>query len=308
MAKKRKPKGELLPHPLAQLRATLGWTREQCAQETGIPAPTIQNIERGTAPLTWDQARVVDAVTGCHGLDLGYKSDLWRSVFRLDPAQLEQAAADPVLAAEYAPTDLEGNPYTKVFFAKYCDLPLSAESREKAVNDLVMRVRLLLGPLTKEPRKFRRAYRHLAQLLDDEKAAADLDDLQIAEYATRFGKAVQTTLTVAELDTVRGLRDDAEWHEIKRSKKLAPDDVIQLTVEDQPHWPKRNLMTIADQNAMFIGDFAAGRRRVFRMVLPDGTPFAVAYAETLSQGLKQTYPPQLLPDPKAETPRRPNRP
>ena len=296
MAKKKKPKGELLPHPLAQLRATLGWTREECAKETGIPAPTIQNIERGTTPLTWDQAQEIDAVTGCQGLDLGYKSDLWRSVFRLDPAQLERAAADPALAAEYAPTDLEGNLYSKIFFAKYCDLPLPAESREKAVNDLAMRLKLLLGPLTKEPRKFRRAYRHLAQILDDEKAAADLNDLQIAEYATRFGKAVQSTLTVAKLDTVRGLKDDAEWHEIKKSKKLAPDDVIQLTIEDQPHWPKRNLMTIADQKTMFIGDFAAGRRRVFRMVLPDGTPFALAYTETLSQGLKQTYPQQLLPD------------
>jgi transcriptional regulator with XRE-family HTH domain len=61
MPKKPKAPGGLLPHPLAQLRATLGWTREQCAKETGIPAPTIQNIERATTPLTWDQARIIDA-------------------------------------------------------------------------------------------------------------------------------------------------------------------------------------------------------------------------------------------------------
>ena len=301
MAKKRKPKGELLPHPLAQLRATLGWTREQCAQETGIPAPTIQNIERGTAPLTWDQARVVDAVTGCHGLDLGYKSDLWRSVFRLDPAQLEQAAADPVLAAEYAPTDLEGNPYTKSFHETYCREPLGPETRERAIKDLTMRIELLLGPLAKEPRKFRRAYRHLAQLLDNEKEVAELSDLDISEYAQRFGKATQKQRTVAELDSTRGLKDDAEWHAIKKSKKLKPDDVVQLIDEEQPHWPKRSLMSLADHKAMFIGDFAEGRRRLWRMVLPDGTPFTAAYYETDSQGLKQTYPPQLLPDPKADS-------
>jgi transcriptional regulator with XRE-family HTH domain len=300
MPKKRKAQGALLPHPLAQLRATLGWTREQCAKETGIPAPTIQNIERATTPLTWDQARIIDAVTGCHGLDLGYKSDLWRAAFRYDLAGLQKAATDPALAATYAPTDLEGQPYSREFYDKYCQMPLSVESREKAIKDLAMRVKLLLGPLAKEPRKFRRAYRHLAQLLNDEKAAAELDDLQIAEYATRFGKAAQGTITVAELDATRGLKDDAEWHEIKKAKSLKPDDVIQITVEDHPHWPKRDLVSSADQKTMFIGDFAAARRRVWRMVLPDGTPFAVAYIETYSEGLKQTFPPDLLPDAKPE--------
>jgi transcriptional regulator with XRE-family HTH domain len=296
MPKKRKAQGTLLPHPLAQLRATLGWTREQCAKETGIPAPTIQNIERATTPLTWDQARIIDAVTGCHALDLGYKSDLWRAAFRHDLAGLQKAATDPALAAPYAPTDLEGRAYARKFYDTYCQLPLPAESREKALKDLTMRLQLLLGPLAKEPRKFRRAYRHLAQVLDDEKAAAELDDLKIAEYATRFGKAIQGTLTVAELDATRGLKDDAEWHEIKKAKTLKPDDVIQITVEDQPHWPKRDLMSSINQKAIFIGDFAAGRRRVWRMVLPDGTPFAVAYIETYSEGLKQTFPPDLLPD------------
>jgi hypothetical protein len=32
------------------------------------------------------------------------------------------------------------------------------------------------------------------------------------------------------------------------------------------------------------------------MVLPDGTPFAVTHHETKSEGLKQTFPPDLLPD------------
>jgi hypothetical protein len=32
------------------------------------------------------------------------------------------------------------------------------------------------------------------------------------------------------------------------------------------------------------------------MVLPDGTPFAIAHHETKSEGLKQTFPPDLLPE------------
>ena len=296
MPRKRKAKGGLLPHPLAQLRATLGWTREQFANETGIPAPTIQNIERATTPLTWDQARIIDAATGCHGLDLGYKAEMWRLAFRMHPPTLEKAARNPELAAKYVPTDMEGNPYSKEFYAKYCREPISSETREKSVDDLTMRIKLLLGPLAKEPRKFRRAYRHLAQVFDDEKAAAELGDLDIAEYAQRFGKARRGQLTVAELDNMRGIADDAEWHEIKKSKNLQPEDVIQVVIEEQPHWPTRNAMTNAESKAMLICDFAHGTRRVWRMVLPDGTPFAVAHHETKSEGLKQTFPPDLLPE------------
>jgi len=301
MPRRKKPKGAVLPHPLAQLRTTLGWTREQCADETGIPAATIQNIERATTPLTWEQARVIDAVTGCHGFDLGHKSEIWRTIFRIDPAILVDAAAEPAQAAEYAPMDLEGNPYSKEFYEKYCREPLAPETREKAIDDLTMRIKLLLGPLAKEPRKFRRAYRHLAQVFDDERAAAELSDLDISDYATRFGKAAQRTLTVAELDNIGDVSTDAEWHEIKKTKKLKPDDVIQLIIEEQPHWPRRNLMTNAEHKAMFVGDFAEGRQRIFRMILPDGTPFAVAYYETKSEGLKQSYPPGLLPDPEPKT-------
>ena len=296
MPKKRKAQGALLPHPLAQLRATLGWTREQCAKETGIPAPTIQNIERATTPLTWDQARIIDAATGCHGLDLGYKSDLWRAAFRYDLAGLQKATTDHALAAPYTPTDLEGKPYTKVFYDTYCRVPLSPESREKAIEDLTMRVKLLLGPLSKEPRKFRRAYRHLAQLFDDEKTAAELGDLDIAEYAQRFGKARRRQLTVAELDTIPGVSGDAEWEEIKKAKNLKPDDVVQLTIEEQPDWPKHKMMSNPKSGTMFVGDFAETTRRVWRMVLPDGTPFAVGSSVTESEGLKQIFPPDLLPE------------
>jgi len=295
MPKKPKAKKGSLPHPLAQLRATLGWTREQCARETGIPAPTIQNIERATASLTWEQARLIDAVTGCHGLDLSHKAEMWRMVFRMQPPTLEKAARNPELAAKYAPMDLDGHAYSKAFYDKYCLEPISPQTREKAVEDLNTRIKLLLGPLAKEPRKFRRAYRHLAQVFDDEKNAAELGDLDIAEYAQRFGKASQGQLTVAELDKLRGISTDAEWHEIKKAKNLQPDDVIQIVVEEQPHWPNRNAMTNADSKSMLICDFALGTRRVWRMVLPDGTPFAVAHHETKSEGLKQTIPPNLLP-------------
>jgi transcriptional regulator with XRE-family HTH domain len=300
MPRKRKAKGAPLPHPLAQLRATLGWTREDCAKETGIPAATIQNIERATTPLTWEQARVIDAVTGCHGFDLGHKSDQWRAAFRLYPAKLEEAAADPAKAAEYAPTDLLGSPYSKEFYEKYCRQPVAIETREKAIEDLTMRIKLLLGPLAKEPRKFRRAYRHLAQVFDDERTAAELSDLDISDYATRFGKASQLTKTVAQLDCLDGVSKDAEWHEIKKTKKLKPDDVIQVTIEEQPHWPRRNLMTNAENNAMFIGDYAQGLQRNFRMLLPDGTPFAVGYYETKSEGLGQSFPPEFLPKPEPD--------
>jgi len=300
MPKKRKAKEAILPHPLAQLRTTLGWTREQCAKETGIPAATIQNIERATTPLTWAQARVIDAVTGCHGLNLHYKSELWRSVFDADRSILENAAADPKQAAEYTPTDLEGDPYSKEFYDKYCCQPVAPETREKAIEDLTMRIKLLLGPLAKEPRKFRRAYRHLAQVFDDERAAAELSDLDISEYATRFGKANQGALTVAKFDTLRGVATDAEWHEIKKAKKLKPDDVIQLTIEERPHWPRRSTKAIAGKTNMFIGDYAEGLQRIFRIVLPDGTPFALAYFETKSEGLKQTHPPEFLPKPESD--------
>jgi hypothetical protein len=123
-----------------------------------------------------------------------------------------------------------------------------------------------------------------------------LGDLDIAEYAQRFGKARRGQLTVAELDNMRGIADDAEWHEIKKSKNLQPEDVIQVVIEEQPHWPTRNAMTNAESKAMLICDFAHGTRRVWRMVLPDGTPFAVAHHETKSEGLKQAFPPDLLPE------------
>jgi hypothetical protein len=71
--------------------------------------------------------------------------------------------------------------------------------------------------------------------------------------------------------------------------------VIQVTIEEQPHWPRRNLMTNAENNAMFIGDYAFGHRWVWRMVLPDGTPYAFARNQTESSGRKQIAPEHLPP-------------
>jgi hypothetical protein len=78
--------------------------------------------------------------------------------------------------------------------------------------------------------------------------------------------------------------------------QFGTEDVIQVVIEEQPHWPTRNAMTNAESKAMLICDFAHGTRRVWRMVLPDGTPFAVAHHETKSEGLKQAFPPDLLPE------------
>jgi hypothetical protein len=295
MPKKPKAKRGPLPHPLAQLRATLGWTREQCAKETGIPAPTIQNIERATTPLTWEQARIIDAVTGCHGYDLGHKSEQWRTMFRIHPAILGDAAADPVKAAEYAPMTLEGNPYSKEFFERYSQDLLAPGTRENAIEDLTMRIKLLLGPLAKEPRKFRRAYRHIAQVFDDELAAAKLGDLDMANYAERFGKAMRKDVTVKELETQHGFANEEDWLEVKKTKNLKADDVIQLTLEKMPFWPKHKAMSVTSEKAMFIGDYAFGYRWVWRMVLPDGTPYAFATNKTKSVGLRQAIPTHLQP-------------
>jgi hypothetical protein len=56
------------------------------------------------------------------------------------------------------------------------------------------------------------------------------------------------------------------------------------------------MMSNPESGTLFIGDFAEATRRVWRMVLPDGTPFAVVSNETKSEGLKQTFPPDLLPE------------
>jgi transcriptional regulator with XRE-family HTH domain len=65
-------------HPLHQLRDILEWSREDCAKQTGLKTATIQNIERGAAPLPEDAAFAIEAATSCNAMRLLESSESWR--------------------------------------------------------------------------------------------------------------------------------------------------------------------------------------------------------------------------------------
>jgi transcriptional regulator with XRE-family HTH domain len=274
----------LLKHPLLQLREILGWSREKCAEETGLKPATIQNIERGAAPLPDDAAFAIEAATSCNAMELLESAAAWRHALQSKAVLLEPGAEQKEAAGVLAPRTLSGTLFTRETYESYRKSTLSADDVKKAIDDLSCRVDLLLGPLAAKPDKFRRMYRYLAQLLNKKKRESGLSDIEIAEYAGQFGNSELKEMTIAELAATKDVADSPAWKQIEGSGLFKPDQKTHVVLEQYPFWPEIE-RTTSDEHYL-VPDYVFGERIVYRITLPNGKPLVVTITRSRATGLR----------------------
>lgn len=274
-------------HPLQQLREILRWSREECAKETGLKASTIQNIERGAAPLPEEAAFAIEAATSCNALALMESSEAWRVRSKGGVAE-ESEAGSEMFAVRLAPQSLKGAPFTKGDYESYKSTPLEPESVEAAINDLCVRIDLLLGPLGLKPQRFRRMYRYLVQILNRERRESGPTDPEMAEYALNQGKAELKVMSIGQLADEKDVTRSPVWQKAKILERFQPEQQTHVVVETFPFWPFTEVLD--DDDNYYTPDFVFGRRVVWRITLPDGKPLVVTVNKTKATGLRAKLP------------------
>lgn len=276
----------LIKHPLLRLREILDWSREECAEETGLRPSTIQNIERGAAPLLEEAAFAIEAATSCNAMELMESAAAWRKCYHDKKVLLELAEGKEGSADILAPRTLGGSLFQKETYDAYRQSALSTGDVQKAIDDLSCRVDLLLGPLAAKPHKFRRVYRHLVQLLNKERRESGPGDAEMAEYARSLGEC-QTELkemTVGELKVTKDVADSPVWKQIDASGKYRDEQKTHVVIEHYPFWPE--IETTTSEEHYLVPDYAFGQRIVYRITLPDGQPLVITITRSRATGLR----------------------
>jgi len=283
----KKPKAEKPAppaHPLQQLRELLGWSRERCAKETGLKASSIQNIERGAAPLPVEAAFSIEASTSCNAMALAESAEVWRRMKEEEPHIFAMAGRSEMAVKKFKPLNLQGAEFTAETYLHYKKAALPPDNVRGAIQDLSQRIQLLLGPMASKPEKFRRMYRYLAQVLNSEKTDHGPTDAEMSEYALGMGKAELKEMTIGELASLPEIAESPQWQSARIAERFKPKEKAHVTIEEFPFWP--NLERLGGDEDYFVPDYAFGTRRVWRITLPNGRPMGVAIDHTDAAGLQ----------------------
>lgn len=283
-----------LPHPLATLRKILGWSRVDCAGASGLTPSSVQNIERGAAPLSPEAAFALEGATGCNAMHLAEASAAWRRLKGKQPEVMKHGMQEPAgldYAEYFHPVTLQFEPYTREYFHRYLQQPLQVESAQNAVLDLGRRIGLLLGTLASEPQKFRRAYRQLSHFINREREHANVKDPELAEFAAHMGTSQQKEMTVTELAAEGNLSEHPLWEQADLATRIKPDEKLKVTIEEYPFWP--GIEHIGDEEDYFVPDFTLAERKVWRITLPDGSLLTIPVVNTKSSGLRGKITPTM---------------
>jgi len=263
------------------LREILGWSRHKCAEETGLKAATIQNIERGAAPLPDDAAFAIEAATGCHAIKLMRSANAWRERAAGRPRILGEALLDQT---QFQPVLLDETPYSAEFYQHYKRAALQPQAVDKATEDLSRRIKLLLGPLAQRPEKFRRLYRYLVQILNRAKDESGPSEAEMAEFARRTGEVKLEQPTLRELSEREEIVKSPTWQEADLLKRFDPDARVHVVREEFVFWPFTEL--IRGEGHYVVPDYSFGKRSMWRITLPDGNTITIAQNHVESGGLQ----------------------
>ncbi len=267
-------------HPLRQLREILDWSREVCARETGLKTATIQNIERGAAPLPDEAAFAIEAATGCNAIALMRSAAAWRDRANGEPGVPDAALLD---RGEFQPLLLDGEPYTAEFYREYKRAVLQPQAVEKAAEDLSRRIKLLLGPLERKPEKFRRLYRYLVQVLNRAKKESGPNDAEMTEFAREFGSVKLEQPTLGELSQSE-IAESPGWKDAKLLERYGPDARVHVVTEEMIFWPWTEL--IKGDDHYVVPDHVLGSRVIWRITPPDGRMRVIVQDRVHSGGLQ----------------------
>lgn len=296
MKKKAAAGFEPVHHPLRLLREILDWSREQFAREIGISQATVQNIERGAAPLTEEIAFAIEAATSCNAKALVQSAELWRSL-KHDNADFFEAAGKTAaglskLVARLRPVRLDSGPFTAADYANYQKSGLPQESVDGALEDLGLRLDLLMRPLAGQPHRFRWMYRYLVQVLNKAKADKGPSNEEMTAFAMTRGEAELDTKTIGELLKMPEIAESPQWKAARVAERFGPKQKAHIVCEKYPFWPEQEVLE--DAETYLVPDHVFGERTVWRVTLPDGKPLAIVINGTRAVGLQARFTNEMI--------------
>jgi transcriptional regulator with XRE-family HTH domain len=283
MAKSSPQKYRRPTHPLMALRTVLGWNRETCAQAAVTTAATVQNIERGKAPLQQEAAELLEAETGCNAEYLLHAAKLWERDM-LPPGRVELI-------------DITGKPFTFERHEAYQRQAIDNETRDTAIADITTRVDLLLGGLAPRSHKFRSTYRRLIRLLNAERIRSGISDPELVVRASLRAEAENRMMTLQELAAEPDVSRSPIW-DAEVLEKFGPKKKVPVIVERFPFWPFVDRM--GDDEKFINPDRLSGQRIIWRITLPDKRQLAIHCDKITASGLSS----KRLPAPGSNPPRR----
>jgi transcriptional regulator with XRE-family HTH domain len=279
-------------HPLHQLREILKWSREKFAKETGLKPATIQNIERGAAPLTDEAAFAIESATSCNSMALMTSAEQWRRLKTELPQHYEKSGLLPKTVDHFLPRRLDLTPFTKEDYVNYTKATLSTQNMEGAVQDLQLRIELLLRPLAGEPHRFRSLYRYLVQVLNKARAEKGPQNAEMNQYAATRGEVKLDVMTVGELSKISDIAESEPWKNSHATERFGVKQKVHVVFEKYPFWPTREVLE--NDETYLAPDNVFGERSVWRITLPDGKPIVVMIDHTTAQGLQGRFTEDLI--------------
>lgn len=264
-------------HPLEKVRDILGLTRERLARMGGVKTATVQNIERGRAPMTAHLAQLIEANTSCSAVWLLQASHDFRK--------------DPDLA-DRVPIDLEGKPLTEERYERYLKEQISDEGAALCVADLSRRLAMLLGGLRDRPHAFRSAYRQIVYAFDEIRQSTGLSDEGIEATVMQSATARQYEKTLGELMAEPDFAAPGFWEKEGLVEKYGTDAKVSVHEETCPWWPDvRNL--IDETGSFCAAEGVLVDRVVRRLVMPDNKVFVLRRHHTRMKAVYQNFGPDL---------------
>ena len=265
-----KNKKDLAGSPLQRLRSLTGWTREVCARHCRTSVASIQNYERGFAPLPLELALALETACGVSAAHLHRQHALWLNSGGKDSGE--------------KPMSMGGFEYKGDSFEKYCNKVITEDDRGRTTLDIHTRSRLLLGALASKPHLFRIAYRKLVQTLDDLRRSTGISEAELVDFASQGAEVEELVWTIGELAADEEISQAPRWISGNFTEKFGILKEVKIRKETFPFWPDGMRFHLNTGETM-APDFELTKRTVWRITMPDGTLLVIPVDNFQASGL-----------------------
>ena len=265
-----KNKKDLAGSPLQRLRSLTGWTREVCARHCGTSVASIQNYERGFAPLPLELALALETACGVSAAHLHRQQEIWLRSGGKDSGEKPMSMGD----FEYKGDSFE----------KYCNKVITEDDRGRTTLDIHTRSRLLLGALAAKPHLFRIAYRKLVQTLDDLRRSTGISEAELVDFASQGAEVEELVWTIGELAADEEISQAPRWISGNFTEKFGILKEVKIRKETFPFWPDGMRFHLSTGETM-APDFELTKRTVWRITMPDGTLLVIPVDNFQASGL-----------------------
>lgn len=250
---------------MARFRSTLGMSRAEAAREIGIPAYTIDNIERVKSPLSKEIAKAIEASTGCSA----------RSLLRDDkPLQT-----------------VDGRHFSKATMHEWRTKEVAADTSEAVAAAMALRARLIVSAAAAHSSGlYHRAFVEVRTALEEIRAKLDISASQLRAVARTDAQGEQLELTRAEID--KTLLKSPTYSQ--QRNLLDPKKKISVWIDRFPTWEPKMEALLCDKVDLL--ESVSSTMEVWRIQKKDGTWFEVPHSNVRARGNFDTPQPPVVVD------------